>query len=106
MYVINGDHRTAVAGSIVSRRATLRGLGGAGLAAIAMAIPGRAGASDGDRIANALFAPVSSDDPAALIKDYVAAVNAGNLDGILDLYDDKAVHIFLPTADGSAGVCL
>jgi hypothetical protein len=106
MDAINGELRTTVFGSAVSRRAALRGLGGAGLAALAIGIPTRAGASDGDRIANALFAPVSSDDPAAVIEDYIAAVNAGDLEGILALYDEKAVHIFLPTADGSAGVCL
>jgi len=78
----------------VSRRTALRGLGGAGLAtALALGLPGRTSAS-------------SSDDPAAVIAAYIAAVNAGDLDAILDLYADDAVHIFLPTADGSAGVCL
>jgi SnoaL-like domain len=106
MDAINGELRTTMFGSAVSRRAALRGLGGAGLAALAIGIPTRAGASDGDRIANALFGPSSGDDPAAVIEDYLAAVNAGDLEGILDLYADDAVHIFLPTADGSAGVCL
>ena len=46
------------------------------------------------------------DDPAAVIAAYVAAVNAGDLEGILALYADDAVHIALPTPDGSAGVCL
>src|SRR5829696_4079079 len=78
----------------VSRRTALRGLGGAGLAtALALGLPGRTSAS-------------SSDDPAAVIAAYIAAVNAGDLDAILDLYADDAVHIFLPTSDGSAGVCL
>src|SRR5215208_499595 len=78
----------------VSRRTALRSLGGAGLAtALALGLPGRVGASSGD-------------DPAAVIEDYIAAVNAGDLEAILDLYADDAVHIFLPTADGSAGVCL
>ena len=91
----------------VSRRTALKGLGGGGLAAaLAFGPPIRAGATSEDRIANALFGPISSDDPAAVIKAYVAAVNAGDLEEILDLYADDAVHIFLPTADGSAGVCL
>jgi hypothetical protein len=78
----------------VSRRTALRGLGGAGLAtALAWGIPGRIAAS-------------SDDDPAAVIEAYIAAVNAGDLEEILDLYADDAVHIFLPTPDGSAGVCL
>ncbi len=103
MEAIKGDLRTKRFVSAVSRRTALRGLGGASLAALAIAVPGRVGASDGDRIANALFAPVSRDDPAAVIKDYVAAVNAGDLDGILALYADDAVHIFLPTADARPG---
>ena len=48
----------------------------------------------------------AADDPAALIEDYVAAVNAGDLEAILALYDDDAFHIALPSADGSAGVCV
>lgn len=44
-------------------------------------------------------------DPAAIIAAYVAAVNAGDLEGILALHDDDAVHIALPSADGSAGIC-
>jgi hypothetical protein len=91
----------------VSRRTALRGLGGAGLAtALACGLAGRTEASTEDRIARALFTPASTDDPAAVIEAYIAAVNAGDLDAILDLYADDAVHIFLPTADGSAGVCL
>ena len=70
------------------------------------AAPIRTGASSDDRIAKALFGPVASDDPAAVIDAYIAAVNAGDLEAILDLYADDAVHIFLPTPDGSAGVCL
>jgi hypothetical protein len=90
----------------VSRRTALRGLGGAGLAtALAIGFPDRAGASDGDRIARALFGPTSG-DPAAVIAAYIAAVNAGDLEAILDLYAEDAVHVFLPTPDGSAGVCL
>jgi ketosteroid isomerase-like protein len=105
MHANTGDLRTTESCGLVSRRATLRGLAGAGIAALALGVPRVAGADSGDRIAEALFAP-ASDDPAAVIKDYVAAVNAGDLEGILALYADDAVHIFLPTADGSAGVCL
>jgi hypothetical protein len=104
---ITNDLGTTVLTSCVSRRTALRGLGGGGLAAaLAFRMPLRAGASSEDRIANALFGAVSSDDPAALIAAYLAAVNAGDLEAILDLYADDAVHIFLPTPDGSAGVCL
>jgi ketosteroid isomerase-like protein len=45
-------------------------------------------------------------DPAVVIGDYVAAVNAGDLDAILALYSDDAFHIALPSADGSHGVCV
>jgi hypothetical protein len=91
----------------VSRRTALRGLGGGGLAAaLAFGAPIRAGATSEDRIADALFGAVSSDDPAAVIEAYLAAVNTGDLEAILALYADDAVHIFLPTPDGSAGVCL
>jgi hypothetical protein len=96
---------TAITNSI-SRRTALRGLGGAGLAtALAVGLPGRVGASTSNWIAPARVA-LSSDDPAAVIDAYVAAVNAEDLEAILDLYADDAVHIFLPTPDGSAGVCL
>ena len=99
--------RTTCPGA-VSRRAALRGLGGAGIAAaLGLATLGRAAADDGDRIAAALFGPdTRGQDPAAVIEAYVAAVNAGDLEGILALYADDAVHIALPTPDGSAGVCL
>ena len=50
--------------------------------------------------------PQRDANPAALIKDYVAAVNAGDLEAILALYNDDAFHIMLPSADGSAGVCV
>jgi hypothetical protein len=103
----NGNLRTKMLTSAISRRAALRGLGGAGIAtALAAGTPGWASADDGDRIASALFGPGSGDDPAAVIAAYVAAVNASDLAGILALYSDDAVHIFLPTPDGSAGVCL
>ena len=107
MQAIKGDLWTQRSGSAVSRRAALRGLGGVGVAtALAVAIPSRAGASNGNGIECPLLASLASDDPAALIEDYVAAVNAGDLEGILALYDDAAFHIALPSADGSAGVCV
>jgi hypothetical protein len=107
MNAIDGDLRPTTFTNRVSRRTALRGLGGASLAgALAFGAAGRVRASSEDRIATALFGAVSNNDPAAVIKAYVAAVNASDLDAILDLYADDAVHIFLPTADGSAGVCL
>jgi ketosteroid isomerase-like protein len=106
MNLSNCDHRTAVAPDSVSRRVALRGLGGAGLAALAFTIPAYVAADEGDRIANALFPPASRNDPATLITDYLAAVNAGDLEAILALYNDDAFHIALPSPDGSAGVCL
>jgi ketosteroid isomerase-like protein len=106
MNTLHGDRRTTVGLASISRRSALRGLGAAGFAAFAVAIPAHVAADDGDRIANALFAPASGDDPATLIADYVAAVNAGDLEGILALYNDDAFHIMLPSADGSAGVCV
>lgn len=48
--------------------------------------------------------PVPS-GPAAVVEDYVAAVNAGDLEAILALYADDAVHVALPAAEGS-GVCV
>jgi hypothetical protein len=106
MNAMTNDLRTTVLSNCVSRRTALRGLAGGSLAAaLAFGIPVRAGASSEDRIANALFG-AASDDPAAVIAAYLAAVNAGDLEAILALYADDAVHIFLPTPDGSAGVCL
>jgi ketosteroid isomerase-like protein len=91
----------------VSRRAALRGLGGAGLAtALAVGITGRVSAHIGHSTALTVVRAASGDDPAAVIDAYLAAVNAGDLEAILKLYADDAVHIFLPTPDGSAGVCL
>lgn len=101
----NGTLRTMTVRCAVSRRAALRGMGGAALAAMAIGLPGRAGADPGHRSAASLFAQASGDDPAVVIEAYVAAVNAGDLDAILDLYDDDAFHIVLPSPDGSAGVC-
>jgi hypothetical protein len=91
----------------VSRRVALRGLGGAGLAAaLAVGLPGPVTANHHHHIVAPPAVPVSVDDPAAVLVAYVAAVNAGNLEGILALYDDDAFHIALPSPDGSAGVCL
>ena len=91
----------------VSRRTALRGLGGAGLVtALAVGLPSRVGASSGDPIALTVVRAASGDDPSAVIDSYIAAVNTGDLEAILELYADDAVHIFLPTPDGSAGVCL
>jgi hypothetical protein len=90
----------------VSRRTALRGLGGAGVAtALAVGLPGRISAHTSHPSATTLFGSIASDDPAAVIEAYLAAVNAGDLDAILALYADDAIHIFLPTPDGSAGVC-
>ena len=97
---------TAITNS-VSRRTALRGLGGAGLATLlAVGVTGRVGADHMHPTTNARLAFSSGDDPAAVIEAYLAAANAGDLEAILDLYADDAVHIFLPTPDGSAGVCL
>jgi len=91
----------------VSRRTALRGLGGAGLAtALAVGIPGRVSAHTGHSSATTLLRAAASDDPAAIIAAYLAAANGGELEAILDLYADDAVHIFLPTPDGSGGVCV
>ena len=90
----------------VSRRQALQGVGGASLAAIAFAAPCWAGATSDTRLALTLCASAASDDSAALIATYIETVNAEDLAGILELYADDAVHVFLPTDDGSAGVCL
>ena len=107
MNAITRELRTNPFTNSVSRRTTLRGLGGAGLAAaLAVGTAGRVGASNGHQTATARFAASSDDDPAAVIEAYVAAANAGDLEAILALYADDAVHIALPTPDGSAGVCV
>jgi ketosteroid isomerase-like protein len=106
MNAITGDLRMTMAGRAVSRRTALRGLGGAGLTAVlGVGLPGRVVADHMHPTTDARLAP-ASDDPAAVIETYLVAVNAGDLEAILDLYADDAVHIFLPTPDGSAGVCL
>lgn len=85
-------------GSLLSRRAALQGLGGAGLALGALAAAAR-------------FAPSAAADhtsaprPNEMVAAYVAAVNARDLDAILALYAEDAIHVALPTADGSGGVC-
>lgn len=82
----------------LTRRAALRRIGAAGLAAAGVALAGRLGPA-----AVATHDPTA--DPAAVIATYAAAVNAGNLDAILSCYTDDAIHVALPTPDGSAGVC-
>ena len=106
MDAITNDLQATGLTHCVSRRTALRGLSGGLAAALAFAAPIRAGASSEDRIANALFGAASSNDPGTVIEAYLAAVNAGDLEAILALYADDAVHVFLPTPDGSAGVCL
>ena len=83
----------------LTRRTALRGIGAAGIAAAGIAALGRVAPS-----ASATHDPQA--DPAKLIEGYVAAVNAADLEAILACYTDDAVHVALPTADGSAGVCV
>src|SRR5215207_6919413 len=90
----------------VSRRTALLGLGGAGLAALAVGLPSRVGAHGDHQMTTAQFALTSGDDPASVVAAYIAAANAGDLKAILALYDDDAFHIALPSPDGSAGVCV
>jgi ketosteroid isomerase-like protein len=45
------------------------------------------------------------DDPAEVVDAYAAAINGEDLDAILALYADDAIHILLPTPDGTAGIC-
>ena len=106
MNAINDDLRTTVVGSAVSRRTALLGLGGAGLAALAVGLPSRVSAHGDHQMTTAQFAPTSDDDPESVVEAYIAAANAGDLEEILALYDDDAFHIHLPSADGSAGVCV
>jgi hypothetical protein len=82
----------------LTRRAALRGLGGVGLAAAGLALAGRIAPS-----VSATNDPAA--EPAGVIDAYIAAVNAGDLDAILACYTDDAIHVALPTADGSTGVC-
>jgi SnoaL-like domain len=99
----HNDPRANLLQGAVSRRVALRGIGGAGIAAaVGLAIAGRTGSMLGAQQARA----DQGTDPAAVIDAYVAAANAHDLERILALYADDAVHIFLPTPDGSAGVCL
>lgn len=103
MTTTHADTCSRMLTNVVSRRIALRGIGGTGLAAAVgfaavRAIPGFGSAN---RVSAAEGA-----DPAAIIAAYVAAANAHNLDSILSFYTDDAAHVFLPTPDGSAGVCL
>lgn len=106
MHAIQGNLRPQVRAQLVSRRTAVRGLGGVGIAMLVAAAPGLTQATAGDQITHERFAPAPGDDPAAVIEAYVAAVNAGDLDAILALYDDNTFHIALPSPDGSAGVCV
>src|ERR671912_1599001 len=76
MNAINDDLRTTVVGSAVSRRAALLGLGGAGLAALAVGLPSRVGAHGDHQMTTAQFAPTSDDDPESVVEAYIAAANA------------------------------
>lgn len=91
---------------VVSRRATLRGLGAGIALALTVGVPAWTGATSEDRTARSLVEALASEDLAELIDAYVAAVNAGDLGEILSIYNDDAFHIMLPSADGSAGVCV
>lgn len=84
----------------ISRRSALKGIGATGIATVltGIALSGRLGP-----VASATHDPQA--DPAAVIAAYVASVNAGDLAGILSSYTDDAIHVALPTPDGSAGVC-
>jgi hypothetical protein len=91
----------------VSRRTALRGLGAAGLAtALTVGTTSRISAHGDHPMTAARFAASSDADPAAVIDAYIAAANGGDLEEILALYADDAFHIHLPSADGSAGVCV
>src|SRR5262245_9185787 len=96
------DHDTRTPTGTLSRRTALRGLGGAGLAAAALVAARHATAFEGGPGQARVAQPA---DPAAVIGSYVAAANAHDLDRILAHYADDAIHVFLPTADGSAGIC-
>jgi hypothetical protein len=103
MATTRNDRPTGMLTDALSRRTALRGLGGAGLAAaLSLVAAGRAAAF----VEGASGGAAQGADPAAVIAAYVAAANAHDLDAILALYADDAVHIALPTPDGSAGVCL
>lgn len=105
MDAIDGGLLTTQRTSAVTRRTTLRGFGGGLAAALAFRVSNRVRANGDDRIAAALFGAAPEDDPAAVVTAYLEAVAAHDLEGILALYADDAVHIALPTPDGSAGVC-
>ena len=96
--VVINDLRSPWAPSVRAGRRTV--LASMLAAAGCLAVSGLTPLADASRII-----AVQEDDPATIIEAYVAAVNAGDLEGILALHDDDAVHIALPTADGSAGIC-
>ena len=102
----NSDTLQTTVDGAVSRRVALRGLGGAAVAALAIGLPNRISAHAQHASVSPLLAPDFGADPAAIIEAYLAAVNAGDLEGILALYADDAFHIALPSPDGSAGVCV
>jgi hypothetical protein len=106
MTAINDDLRTTTLMNGVSRRTALRGLGGAGLTALALGAAGRVSAHGDHQMTTPQFALSSDADPAAVIEAYIAAANSGDLEDILALYADDAFHIHLPSADGSPGVCV
>ena len=74
MHATHGNLQTTARERRVSRRVAVRGLGGVGIAMLVAATPGLTRANGGDQIQNALFAPSSSDDPAAVL-----AIAAGGI---------------------------
>lgn len=66
---------------------------------IALATPAFALSARADHVR-----PVPAGELAAVVAAYAAALNAGDVEGILALYADNAVHVALP-AEGT-GVCL
>jgi hypothetical protein len=86
----------ALAGRL-SRRAALR-RGGEALAATALA----AGVARVGH-AHAQTTPAGT-DPAAVVRAYIAAVNAHDLAAILAVYAPAAVHVVFPPAPGASGI--
>ena len=84
--------------SRVTRRAVMRGLGGAGLAMAGLALAGRSA----ERVsADHAEPPMGTED---VITAYLYAMNAHDLEGILRLYAEDVLLVALPTPDGSAGI--
>jgi hypothetical protein len=81
-------------------------MGALAVAALAIDRPNLTSAHTHHGVLSPLVAPGSGNHPAVVVHAYVAAVNDGDLDAILALYDDNAFHIALPSPDGSAGVCV